>query len=125
MMEWMERIKVLLVDDEEELSLVMAERLQLRGFDAEGVTSGEEALERLLEKAFDVAVIDIKMPGIGGLDLMKEIQKKHPDTKVILFTGHGSGAEEEGQDIEGAVDYLVKPVDIDDLTEKIRLAAEA
>ena len=120
----MENIRVLLVDDEEELSLVLAERLVIRGFDAEGVTSSDEALKRINEKDFDVMVVDVKMPGIDGIELMKIIKQKKPNSQVILFTGHGSVKEGEDGINEGAFDYLIKPVKLEDLIKKIKEAIE-
>ncbi|MCD6160888.1 MAG: response regulator [candidate division Zixibacteria bacterium] len=119
----MNPIKVMLVDDEEDLSLVMAERLEMRGFDAHGVTNSEKALELLKGKDFDVIVIDVKMPGIGGIDLMRQIKKEKPGTEVILFTGHGSRKEGELGISEGAFDFLIKPVTIESLIQKIEKAA--
>ena len=115
----MDKISVLLVDDEEELSLVLAERLQMRDYDAEGVMSAEAALERLKKKTFKVIVIDVKMPGIGGLELMRKIKQQYPHTRIILFTGHGSAREGEQGIAEGAFDYLIKPVKIENLIKKI------
>ena len=119
----MVQISVLLVDDEEDLSLVMAERLEMRGYDALGVTNAKDALKLIDEKDFDVAVIDVKMPGIDGIELMCSIKRSKPVTEVILFTGHGSHKEGERGISEGAFDYLIKPVKIDDLIEKIEKAA--
>jgi DNA-binding NtrC family response regulator len=118
----MEPIRVLLVDDEEDLSLVLAERLQMRGFVADGVISGQEALRLIENKDYDVMVVDIKMPGLDGLELMKRIKARNPRTQIILFTGHGSAREAESALGDGAYDYLVKPIDIDDLITKIREA---
>lgn len=119
----MDKIGVLLVDDEEELSLVLAERLQMRDYDAEGVVSAEAALERLKEKTFKVIVIDVKMPGMGGLELMRKIRHDYSGMKIILFTGHGSTKEGEQGIAEGAFDYLIKPVKIENLIKKINDAA--
>ena len=116
-------IRVLLVDDEEDLSLVLAERLQMRGFDAEGVTSGETALSRIEQKQFDVLVVDVKMPGLGGLNLLRKLRQRNPRSQVILFTGHGSTQEAEEGIREGAFEYLVKPVEIEELVKKIQQAA--
>ena len=118
----MEPISVLLVEDEEDLSQAMAERLEMRGCRARGVTTSEEALQIIENTDFDVAVIDIKMPGIGGLELMRLIKRQKPDTRIILFTGHGSNREGELGISEGAYDYLIKPVKIDDLMETIKRA---
>ena len=119
----MNPIKVLLVDDEEDLSLVLAERLEMRGFDAKGVISSDEALDLIEETEFDVMVVDVKMPGIGGLDLMRKVKQRRPATQVILFTGHGSSKEGELGISEGAFDYLIKPIKIEDLMTKIEKAA--
>lgn len=119
----MNPLRILLVDDEEDLVLTLQERLQLRGFDAEGVVSGMDALERIEEKSFDVILLDLKMPGISGLTVMKRIRQDHPDVGFVLFTGHGSLEEaEEGVQL-GAFSYLVKPFNIDDLVSTIRQAA--
>lgn len=119
----MNPIQVLLVDDEEDLSSVLAERLEIRGFAAVGVISSDEALKLIEQRKFDVVVVDVKMPGIGGLELMRRIKKSNPDTQVILFTGHGSHKEGEQGISEGAFDCLIKPIKIEDLALKIEKAA--
>lgn len=116
----MEQLRILLVDDEEDFASTLAERLGLRGFQAEVATSGTEALRHLREDDFSVLILDVKMPGIDGLGLMVQIKRKRPDLPVILLTGHGSVANAETGMKEGAFDYLMKPIDIDELTEKIR-----
>ena len=118
----MERIKILIVDDEEDLVSTLAERLALRGFEVEAATTGAEALERLGQNGFSVLVVDVKMPGIGGLELTAEIKRSHPNLPVILFTGHTSRDDAERGMQEGACDYLVKPIDIEKLIAKIRNA---
>lgn len=119
----MEVIRILIVDDEEELISALAERLVLRGFHVESATNGTDALKLFRQRDFDVLVADVKMPGIDGLDLMAAIKNEHPELPVILFTGHGSVAEAERGMQGGAFDYVMKPVDIDVLVEKIRNAA--
>jgi DNA-binding NtrC family response regulator len=119
----MEPLSVLLVDDEEDLVLAMAERLALRGFHVDTATNAADALRRLAEKDFSVLILDVKMPGRGGLRLMSEIKKEHPNLPVILFTGHGSTADAARGVQEGAFDCLMKPVQVDELIEKIRTAA--
>jgi DNA-binding NtrC family response regulator len=118
----MDHFKLMFVDDEEELVSALVERLELRGFEAIGVTSGDEALERLREEAFDVVVIDVKMPGIGGLEVLRTISRRYPDVRVILMTGHGSAEDSEIGRRLGAVAYLQKPVDLDDLLTTIEQA---
>ena len=115
----MDHLSVLFVDDEEELVSAVVERLELRGVDAVGVTSGDEALHRLRERPFDVVVIDVRMPGIGGLEVLRTINRRHPGVKVILMTGHGSAEDSEVGRRLGAVAYLQKPVDLEDLLATI------
>lgn len=116
-------LRVLIVDDEEDLVSTMAERLELRGFEVETATSGTDALTHVGKSDFSVLLVDVKMPGVGGLELMAEIKRDHPDLPVILFTGHTSVADAERGIQEGAFGYLMKPIDIDRLIEKIRNAA--
>ena len=115
----MDQLRILLVDDEADLVLTLAERLALRGFQVETATSGADALRHVSEGDFSVLLLDVKMPGIGGMELMAEIKQKHADLPVILFTGHGSVADAERGMREGAFDYLMKPIDIGELIEKI------
>ncbi|MDX2438588.1 MAG: response regulator [Acidobacteriota bacterium] len=121
----MGQAKLLFVDDEDELISALVERLELRGIDATGVTSGDEALERLREEHFDVVVIDVKMPGIGGLEVLRTISRRYPDVKVILMTGHGSTEDSEIGRRLGAVAYLQKPVDLEDLLATVRQASSS
>jgi len=116
-------IRVLVVDDEEELVSALTERLELRGFDARGATSGTEALETLATAMWDVVVVDIRMPGIDGLDLARRIRGEHPDTAVVLLTGRSSVRDAEEGLALGASEYLVKPVPIDRLARVLREAS--
>ena len=117
----MKTIRVLLVDDEEELVTTLAERLGLRGIDAEWVTTCEEALKMLPHKQFHLAVLDVKMPRMSGLALKRKMEAVAPGMKFIFMTGHGSERDfEEGSAEAGASYYLLKPVDIESLAEKIR-----
>ena len=115
----MDQLRLLFVDDEEELVSAVVERLELRGIDGVGATSGDEALHCLHESSFDVVVLDIKMPGIGGLEVLRTINRRHPDVKVILMTGHGSAKDNEIGRRLGAVAYLEKPVDLEDLVSTV------
>lgn len=118
----MEALRVLIVDDEDELVSALKERLALRGFEADGVTTGEEALEFLRFRPCDVMLLDVKMPGLGGLEVIRRVKGDHPELEVILLTGHGSvKSVEEGMAL-GAFDYLMKPVKIDNLV-RILMAA--
>lgn len=115
-------LRVLIVDDEEELVSALVERLRLRGFDARGVTTGVEALADLATRACDVVVLDVKMPGLGGLEVIKRIKRERPELEVVLLTGHGSSVSVEVGMEAGAFEYLMKPVKIDDLARILRSA---
>ena len=121
----MTEYRVLLVDDEEEFVSALSERLMLRGIEVDSALNGEEALARLVEKEFEVVILDVMMPGLGGLEVLRQIKSNHPDTQVILLTGHGSTREGiEGMRL-GAFDYLIKPVDIEEMLAKMKEAAKA
>lgn len=111
----MELPRVLVVDDEEELVTALVERLSLRGFEARGVTSGAQALRHLADHPCDVVLLDVKMPGLSGLELIEQIKSRHPDLQVVLLTGRGSAEDAEAGMGLGAFEYLTKPVKIDDL----------
>ena len=113
-------LKVLLVDDEDELVETLAERLEIRDINADWVTSGEDALEKITEEPYDIAILDVKMPGISGIPLKKLMEQKNPRMKFIFITGHGSEADFRAGSMEaGAEYYLIKPVNIDELIKKI------
>lgn len=115
----MTKPRLLLVDDEEELVTTLMERLQWRGLEAVATTSGPDALERLRAEPFDVAVIDLKMPGIDGLDLRDRIHREFPGVRVILVTGHGRDASNPEGHAEGDQEILLKPFDLDVLIDMI------
>jgi len=120
----MAEYRVLLVDDEEEFVSALSERLMLRGIEVDSALNGEEALARLVEKEFEVVILDVMMPGLGGLEVLRQIKSTHPNTQVILLTGHGATREGiEGMRL-GAFDYLIKPVDIEEMLEKMKEAAK-
>jgi two-component system OmpR family response regulator len=118
----MEKWRVLLIDDEEELVTTLVERLQFRGIEAEAATSGARALEALERGCFQAAVLDLKMPGLSGLDVMEVIRRKHPGTKIILITGHGAEEEVAADSLPGSVEILLKPFSIDVLIEAVQAA---
>jgi DNA-binding NtrC family response regulator len=111
---------ILIVDDEEDLASTLAERLELRGFQVTAVTSGAEALDVVSANRFSVLILDVKMPGISGLELMTRIKQEQPDLPVILFTGHSSLADAQKGIDEGAFAYLQKPIKIDKLLETVK-----
>ncbi len=107
-------MNVLLVDDEQELVSALAERLGLRGIDATWTTSGQEAIALLEKQTFDIAVLDVKMPNMGGLELKRRLEELQPGLRFIFVTGHGSEEDFRTGSSEAA-SYLVKPVSIDAL----------
>ncbi len=113
-------MRVLLVDDEKELVSTLAERLSIRGIESDWVTGGEDALKLVETHCYDVAVLDVRLPGISGVNLQKKMKQKCPGLKFIFMTGHGSqGDFQAGATEAGADYYLVKPVGIDELIEKM------
>jgi DNA-binding NtrC family response regulator len=121
----MSGLRVLFVDDEEELVSAVVERLQLRGIEARGATKGVDALQMIEEETFDVVVADVKMPGLGGLDVVRQVRALHAGLQVVLLSGHGSHDDaEEGRRL-GAFDYVEKPIDIEILIDILHKAAEA
>jgi len=116
------KYKVLFIDDEEELVTTLVERLEYRGVDADFALSGSEAIEKMRESAYDVVVLDLKMPGMSGAEVMKIIKREYPQLPVLLITGQGSLEEEQEERPEGAYDYLEKPIDLKDLIEKMQEA---
>ena len=115
----MDTFNVLLVDDEEEFLETLVKRMKKRNVNATGVKSGEEALELLDQHPVDVVVLDVRMPGMDGIEALKEIKRRHPLIEVIMLTGHAS-VEVAVQGMElGAFDYLMKPIDIDELLYKL------
>ena len=119
----MSRIRVLLVDDEEELVATIQERLEMRGILAEAVTTGHDALERIQQAPFDVVVVDLKMPGLDGTETVEVIRERRPEIQVLLITGHGSGHGELGELADRGYRILLKPFQIDRLIAMIREAA--
>lgn len=121
-----QRIRVLLVDDEKPFVKNLSRLLKVRGFEVACAHNGYEALDLVkYGGGFDVVLLDIKMPGMDGISTLGKIKKWAPDTEVIMLTGHGSLATGTEAMRKGAYDYLMKPCDIEDLTEKIREAHEA
>ncbi|MBT8378210.1 MAG: response regulator [Ignavibacteria bacterium] len=118
----MEKIKILLVDDEKEFVETLSERIKMREHDSVVALDGEQALKKLEDEIPDVVVLDLKMPGIDGMEVLKRIRKAYPKVQVIMLTGHGSEKDEEEARKLGAFEYLEKPVEIDKLMMKIKKA---
>ncbi len=120
----MEKFKVMIVDDEEDFLETIVKRLKARGIDVTGAESGYKALELIDDGNFDVVILDVKMPGLDGIETLREMKKKKPLVEVIMLTGHAS-VESGIQGMQlGAFDYVMKPVALDELLEKMRQAYE-
>ncbi len=114
--------KVVLVDDEEEFVTTLAERLDLRGINVQVATNGEIALRIIENDSPDIVVLDVMMPGLGGLEVLQRIKAINSQIPVILLTGHGSTEQEIETMLESAYDYLMKPLNIDELIKKMQEA---
>jgi len=112
-------MKVLLVDDERKFASMLAKRLVLRGIDTDFVHTGEEAIVKAETQRYDAAILDVKMPGIGGIELERKLKELDPCLKTIFLTGHGSKADFEAGSA-GAACYLAKPIQIDELLTILR-----
>jgi len=119
-----ENLSVLLVDDEEELVSALRERMELRGIDAVLALNGQQALHEAEMKKFDVAVIDVMMPEMSGMEVMEQLLKVQPGIKVILLTGRGDENDSAAGLRMGAFDYIIKPVNINVLLDLIRRAVK-
>jgi len=116
--------KILLVDDEREFAQTLSERLLIRDMGSSVTYDGESALELIQEDEPEVMILDLRMPGIDGFEVLKKVKATNPDIEVIILTGHGSEADRQDCMKLGAFDYLQKPVDIDELSETIKRANE-
>ena len=116
----MKSLKILIADDEQEFVTALVERLSLRGFTAEGVTRGDKAITRVTEDLFDVVLLDVKMPGMSCLEVVKKILEIRARMVIILMTGYGSTFEGEEGLKSGAHDFLAKPININELVRKIQ-----
>ena len=116
----MDSLSVLLVDDEVEFLETLEKRLKKRKLSVTGARNGEDALELLQRVPVDVVVLDVKMPGMGGLEVLRRIKELKPRVEVIMLTGHANVEMAiEGMEL-GAFDYLMKPMDIDELLYKLQ-----
>ena len=116
------KIRVLLIDDEEEFILALARRLEFRGYSCKTAGDGESGICLMENETFDIAIIDLMMPGLNGLDTLKQIKTMNQEMPVILLTGNRPVKDGMTGMRMGAFDYLMKPVDINALIEKIELA---
>jgi DNA-binding NtrC family response regulator len=118
----MEKEKVLIVDDEQEFTEVLSKRMRSRGVDVDSAASGREALKKVKGTSYDAIVLDLAMPEMDGMETLRHLIENNPDLQVILLTGHGT-IEKGVEAIKiGAMDFLQKPAEIEELMEKIEKA---
>jgi DNA-binding NtrC family response regulator len=116
------KTRILLVDDEEEFVQALSERLEIRDYDVTKSYTGDDAVEKIKHYNFDVVILDVLMPGMDGIEVLKEIRRIKPLTEVIMLTGHATVETAiEGMKL-GANDYLMKPCETEDLVNKINRA---
>ena len=116
------KVRVLLVDDEKEFVEALSERLTVRGYDVTTSLSGEDAVESVTRFNFDAVILDVSMPGMSGVEALRQIKRIKPLTEVIMLTGHATvDTAIEGMKL-GALDYLIKPCETEDLLAKIDMA---
>jgi len=114
--------RVLLVDDEEEFTEILSERMRARGLSVDAVDSGIKAIEKAKEARYDAVILDLAMPELDGIGTLKRLLEDNPDLQVILLTGHAT-LEKGIEAVKlGAVDFLEKPAEIQDLMERIQKA---
>lgn len=120
----MERVKILLVDDDQDFLYVNQKRLAKRGYAVQTVSIGLEVFEKLQAQNIHVVVLDVKMPGMNGIEVLKEIKMRFPLVQVIMLTGVPTvGCAEDSLKL-GALNYLIKPVVFEELLQKIKEAHE-
>ena len=120
----MSEFSVLVVDDEEEFVATLVQRLRKRGWASEGVLSGSAAIARVAATDYAVVLLDMRLPDMDGGQVLQEIKKIKPESRVIILTGHASASEGEEGIKNGAFDYLLKPVEFETLLEKLEAARE-
>ncbi len=114
--------KVLIVDDDEAFRRILAERMRNRQLEVQTASSAAEALELIEKETFDAVLLDLMMPEMDGIEALKRMLEKRPETQVIFLTGHPSVSRGVEAMKLGALDFIPKPVDVNELTEKIRQA---
>lgn len=114
--------RVLIVDDEKDFSTALADRMATRGLEVDTVESGEEAVDRVKDRGYDAVLLDLAMPGMDGIETLKQLLKENPDLQIILLTGRATVEKGVEAVQEGAVEFLEKPANIDLLMEKIEKA---
>ena len=120
----MKKMKMMLVDDEERFLSTTKKLLEKKGYDVVTATSGAEALEKIRGENIHVVILDVKMPGMDGITTLKEIKRQFPLIEVIMLTGHATIESAVEGLKSGAIDYLTKPADINEIIEKAEQAFE-
>lgn len=118
------KIQLLIVDDEIDFLDTIADRMEMRGFDVTKASSGQAALEAVANKKFDIALLDLKMPGLDGFEVLKRLKKEHKYIEVIILTAHGSIEAAFDTSKLGAFGFLTKPYDFEELIKVIKDAYE-
>jgi len=118
----MEKFKVLLVDDEEDFVNSLSERLEMRDLESNVALNGKQALDSMKADEPGVMVLDLKMPGMDGMEVLRKVREAYPNVQVIILTGHGTDKDEEEAKRLGAYAYLQKPVEMDRLVDTLRKA---
>jgi DNA-binding NtrC family response regulator len=118
----MEKIKILIVDDEQDFREVLSERLGARGIEVEDVSSGQNALEKVRESEYDAIILDLAMPEMDGIETLEKILQIRPSSQVIMLTGHASIQKGVEAVKKGAADFIEKPAELEELLKKIELA---
>lgn len=117
--------KILLVDDEKEFVQTLSERLKTRNLESSIAYDGEQALQMVESEVPDVIVLDLRMPGIDGIETLRRVKRSHPEVEVIILTGHGSDQEQSEAEDLGAFAYLRKPVNVNELSQVMKKAYES
>ena len=120
----MEKMKMMLVDDEERFLSTTKKLLVRKGYDVLTASSGAEALEKLGSHTLHIVILDVKMPGMDGMETLRAIKRRFPLVEVIMLTGHGTVESAVDGLKSGATDYLMKPMDVNDLIQKAEEAFE-
>ena len=120
----MSEFSILVVDDEEEFVATLVQRLCKRGWASEGVLTGGAAIARVAANDFSVVLLDMRLPDMDGGQVLQEIKKIRPTSRVVILTGHASASEGEEGIKNGAFDYLLKPVEFETLLEKLQTARD-
>lgn len=120
----MDALNILLIDDEEAFVTTLQERLEMRGYAARVALDGQSGLAMIAQEPPDVVVLDLRMPGMSGLETLRRIRGEWPGLPVIMLSGHGSDQDFEACQNLGAARYHKKPLDIEDLLDSIRTVTQ-